>query len=133
MKILAIFFVLISFNLFKIVYNDSTDSGPVIEYPTLNLPEFNPIDVSGGCGGFVDCIEYVGAVLYNLALGIIFVVEFLIRIFVYIFQLIILVVQQTFTGIEGAPLVINVLITLPYAAGIGFIIYKLVRSGESED
>lgn len=131
MKVLQIAFILLAFSTAKILV--ITEGGEAeITFPTFTAPDFQFIDLSGGCGGFTDCIEYVGAVLYNIGLGIIFLVVLLANLITYIFEIIVLLIEIQFLGVEGAPWWINTLMSFPLLAGMGFIIFKLVRSGKSE-
>lgn len=133
MKIVFIIFVFLAFTLAKIlVINESTES-PSIIFPTFDAPALDFIDLSAGCGGFVDCLEYIGAVIYNIGLGLIFLVLFIIELVGYIFELFALLINVTFTGVDGAPFWINALMTTPFLAAIAFILYKLIRKGSSED
>lgn len=128
-----IVFILFAFSTFKILYANSNDAAPHFEFPTLDPPDIEFRNVSGGCGGFIDCTEYLGAVLFNIGAGIIFLVLFLIELIVYVIELFALIVEVTFTGFAGAPWWVNALSTLPFFMAIGIIIYRLVRSGESEN
>lgn len=131
MKIVAVIFIFLAFSLAKILVLNEASETPVINFPTLDPPSFDPIDLSAGCSGFVDCTEYVGAVIYNLALGIIFLILFIIDLVLYIIQLFNLLLAVSFDGIEGAPFWINALFSIPFLAMIAFILYRLIRSGES--
>lgn len=131
MKVVAIIFIFLAFTLAKVLVVNETDGQPEIIFPTLETPDFEFIDLSGGCSGFTDCIEYVGAVIYNIGLGLIFIVLFIVNLMVYIFQLFAVLLSVTFTGIEGAPFWVNLLLTVPFLASIAFIIYKLIRKGSS--
>lgn len=132
MKILFVIFVFLAFTLFKIVYANEVTEGPTISFPTLQTPNVVFLNITGGCGGFVDCTEYVGAVLYNIGAGIIFVVLFVIDLLVYIFELLAMLTSVAFTGIDGAPFWFNAITVTLFLAGIAFIIYKLIRKGSSE-
>lgn len=133
MKIMYIIFVFLVYSVLTImVINDNADR-PVITFPTIDIPSFEFRDLSGGCGGFVDCIEYVGAVLFNIGLGIIFLVLFIVNLFVFLFALIALLLKVAFTGINGAPWWFNTIIVTLFLGSISIIVYRLTRSGASND
>lgn len=132
MKIGEILFILTAFSIIKLLILNTSGNSPAVTFPSLETPDIEFLDLSAGCGGFTDCIEYVGAVLYNIGAGVIFIVLFIIELLVYLFQLFGLIISAAFTGIEGAPFWVNALLTLPFSAAIAFILYKLIRSGKSE-
>lgn len=131
MKIGFILFVFLAYAMAKVLILNESQGQPAIDFPTLDIPSFDFVDLSGGCGGFVDCIEYVGAVLLNMTLGIIFIVLLLINLIVYVFEVIGKILSLTFEGIEGAPFWVNALVVTPFLAALGVVIFKLIRSGES--
>lgn len=131
MKFLTIFFIFIAFTLAKILILNEGNTEPIV-FPSFDAPDFDFIDLSGGCGGFTDCIEYVGAVLYNIGLTIIFLVLFIVELVTYVFELFALLLQVTFTGIDGAPFWINILLATPFAAAVALIIFRMSGGGEAE-
>lgn len=131
MKLIAILFILVAWTIVKGMILEDASGTPVLVFPTFDTPEFTFIDLSGGCGGFTDCIEYVGAVVYNIGLGLIFLVLFLIELIAYVFELFALIVTVQFTGIPGAPSWVSVLMGLPLIAGIAIIIFKMARKGDT--
>lgn len=132
MKLLAILFILVAWTVVKGLIVEDASGVPVLTFPTFETPSFAFQDLSGGCGSFTDCIEFVGYVLYNIGLGIIFLVLFFIELITYVFELFALIFQIQFTGVEGAPDYVNVLLALPFIAGIALIVFKMARSGETE-
>lgn len=132
MNIVTIIFILLSFTIVKGLIQEDAAGAPEFLFPTLDVPDFEFQDLSAGCGGFTDCIEFVGYVIYNIGLGIIFLVLLLINLVVYIFDILTLIIEINFTGIEGAPTFINAILALPFAASIAIIIFKLVRKGSSD-
>lgn len=133
MKAITILFVFFAYAIAKLLIINSGTAVPTIEIPTLETPDLEFIDLSDGCAGFFDCTEYLANVIYNIGQGIIYLVLLLVNLVVYLFQIIGLLITVTFTGIEGAPTWLNALLILPFAGGIGFIIYKLIRKGSSSD
>jgi hypothetical protein len=132
MKFVALLFVLLAYATTKAMIINDLNTAEV-EFPVLTIPTFEFIDLSLGCAGFFDCTEYVGAVLYNMVLGIIFLVLLIVELLVYIVAMFATIFSLAFTGIEGAPEYINLLITVPMLAMLGMIIYKLIRAGSSND
>lgn len=118
--------------IFLTTYANTTDEIPNINFPTLDTPDIDFIDVSAGCGGFTDCIEYIGAILYNFVAGVIFLILFIINLLIYIFALLAILISVSFTGIDGAPWQFNTFIITVNAAVIALIIFFLIRSGKSD-
>lgn len=131
MKLIAIIFTLFAFALAKSMILNTAEPG-ALEFPTLDFPDANFDALPTGCGGFTDCIEYVGTVLVNLVLGIVFVVEVIFALILFVIEVFVLLATVGFTGVEGAPTWINALLVLPFVVGIGLVFYRLVRSGASE-
>lgn len=132
MKALAIVFIFVAFSFAKLLIIQEGSGAPAFTFPTFDAPTFEPIDLSAGCAGFFDCTEYVGAVFYNIGLGLIFFVEFIIELIGYIFSIIVLLISVQFAGIDGAPFWINGLLLLPFLLGMALIVFKLLRKGDSE-
>ncbi|MHB1059786.1 MAG: hypothetical protein ACYC0F_18075 [Rhodanobacter sp.] len=133
MKIVTILFVFVAYGLIAAAIVNEGAQNPVFVFPTLDVPEFEFIDVTQGCGGVFECIGYIGDIIYNFVVGVIFVILFLANLLIYVAELFILIFTVAFEGAEGAPTEVNILLRLPFVAGIAFIIYKLIRSGKSED
>lgn len=131
MKLLVIIFIMIMFPVLVAVYNnEQTDSTPIV-FPTLDTPDLDFVDLSGGCGFFLDCIEYLANVIFNFVLGLIFLVVLIIDVVIFIVELLVLLIDLQFSGIDGAPFYINAaLIMVPIAGAIS--IYLMIRSGKSE-
>lgn len=133
MKIVALLFIFLSYSVVKAMALEEINDTPAFTFPTFELPSLDFIDLSGGCGSFTDCIEYVGAVIYNFSLGIIFLILLIIELIVYVLELVALLVAIQFTGFDGAPQWVNTILTTPFLAAVGFIIFKLIRKGSSGD
>lgn len=131
-SLLALTFFLLAFTIFKILYVNEDSGVPSISFPTFEPPDITFIDVSGGCGGFIDCTEYLANVIFNIGAGIIFLVQFIIELVVYIVQFFAVLIQVQFIGIDGAPWFINLLLATPISVAIGLILFKMFRSGASE-
>lgn len=131
MKLLPIFFLFVAFAIFKVLVISAGETETEIDFPTFEVPVFEPRDLSGGCGGFTDCIEYVGAVIQNIGEGLIFIILFIIEILAFLFALIALILSNSFEGIDGAPWWVNLLLQTPLLAAVTIILYKLIRKGDS--
>jgi hypothetical protein len=130
MKIMAVFAIQLFWIVFLFTYSNSSDEIPNIQFPTFDTPNISFRDVSQGCGGFVDCIEYVGAVLYNVAGGVIFIILFLIELIQFTVAMFVLLTSTSFAGIDGAPWQFNVVITVISGALLALLLYFMVRSGK---
>lgn len=131
MKVMALVFILLSFNIFKVLYANENPNVPNITFPTFTPPTFSPKNVTDGCGGVADCIRFIGNVIYNIGAGIVFVILFVLDLIVYIFKLFALIIAQSFQGINGAPFWFNLIVGTMNLGFIAFILYRLFRSGES--
>jgi hypothetical protein len=130
MRIVTLLFIVTMFTATKAMIINEDAEVALIVFPTFDPPgDFAFRDLSGGCGGFVDCIEYVGAVIYNVALAPVFVISFLIGVITYVFALFALFIEVTFTGVEGAPWWLNLAISLPILASLAVILYRMVPIG----
>lgn len=132
MKIIAIFFALTAFTVLKAMILQEVVGQDVVQFPEFDVPETEFVDLSGGCSGFIDCNEYIGNVLKNIGTGVIALVLFLIELVQFAYGLISLLISVSFAGIDGAPTVVNVLLSLPFIIGIGVILYKMLRSGDTD-
>lgn len=133
MKTVALILTLVAFSIFKILYIDSSDTTPAIVFPTFVQPDIEFKDVSDGCTGFVDCIEFVGWVLFNIGAGIIFLITFLINLLVFVFRILAILVEVQFIGIDGAPWWVNIILAIPITGTVAMIIYKMARKGDTTD
>jgi hypothetical protein len=131
MRLIAILFILVTWTIVKGMILEDTSGTPVLVFPTFDTPDFEFIDLSGGCGGFTDCIEYVGAVIYNIGLGLIFLILFLVELLSYIFELLVLIFTIQFTGISGAPGWLNIILALPIVGALAIIVYTMARKGNT--
>lgn len=131
MKLLVILFVFMAFSVAKILVLNEAAEQPEIVFPTFDNPNISFIDVSDGCGAFVDCIEYLGAIIFNIGAGIIYVVLVIVELITYLIEFFGLILAVQFEGIEGAPFWVNLLLSFPFLAALAIIFFKLFRSGES--
>lgn len=131
--LLAIIFILISWSYMKAEIENSVTPNTVT-FPTFTAPTTSAfVDVTGGCGGFTECLEFIGFVVYDIALSIFYILALVVALVLYIVALLAILVAVNFTGFgPDAPVIVNVLTALPFVAGITIIIFKLARSGSSE-
>lgn len=131
MSILQILFIIVSFAVVKgLIINEANSTA--FELPTFTPPSITFQDVPDSCGGFTDCIEYIGDLLTNVVLGVIYLILFIVELVRYIGLLTIFIAQNAFQGVDGAPDWLNLLMSTPLIAGTAIIIYKLARSGEDD-
>lgn len=133
MKLMALVTIQLAWAIFLVTYANTSEEYPNIEFPTLSTPDITFLDVSGGCGGFTDCIGWLAAIVFNIGAGVIFLVLFIIDLLVFLFELFGLLLDVSFTGIDGAPWQFNVLITILSSAVIAVLLFRAVRSGASTD
>src|SRR5688572_8759704 len=84
----AIVLTFLFYGMFVTLY----ESGTVDEstFPTFSAPSIVFEDIPPSCGGFTDCIEYVGKILVNFVLGIIFVVLLIVSVIVLLVALLVI-------------------------------------------
>lgn len=111
------------------MYANTNEELPATVFPVLASPDIDFIDVGSGCGGFADCIEYVGAVLFNIGAGIIFLVLFFINLLVFVFELFTILIDVSFTGIDGAHWTINLVLITLNSAILALMIFAMIRAG----
>lgn len=130
MKFVTILFILVAYAAGGILIADeASETG--LDFPTFNAPEFV-------AGAFSDCEWYdLGCHAGNIAEAVLliygtflYVIQLLIEFLRYTLAWIVLVFTVMFTGVQDAPWWVNVLLGLPFIAGIGIISYKLIRSGD---
>lgn len=129
MRLLALVVFLTIYTSVKVVILDET--GTVVPpFPQFNPPSLAGFDSPGAsCSGFVDCFEFIGNVIIWIGQALIFVGQLLIVLMIYILQVLIYIGRVTFQGIDEAPVIVNLILTIPIFAGIGLILYTMVRKG----
>jgi hypothetical protein len=130
-KMIEIVWVFVAFTVIKALILAQSAS-VALDFPTLELPEAEFHDLSAGCGGFVDCIEFLGFVLMNIAESILFVVKLLVSLVVFVFGLFVFTFEVLFGTIDGAPGWLNGLLFAPYIVALSLIIYKMIRKGSTD-
>lgn len=132
MKLSVVLFTSLAYTIIAALLVQETAPEVEINFPVLEVPTFDPVDLSGGCSGFSDCTEYLANVVKNIGEGVIYGVLLFFALVGFAIDLIAVIISLS-AGIEGAPWYVNLLITAPFTASIGLILYKLIRSGSSED
>jgi hypothetical protein len=127
-SLLVMVFVSFAFALFVSMYDVSTNP-TAVSFPTFTAPTVSFGAIPTDCS-LLGCVAYVGQVIVNIVIGIVFVVLLLVALVVYIVSLFVFIGTHAFTGVRGAPNVINALLTLPSVFTIGMVLYKLIRKGE---
>lgn len=134
MNIAPLLYTLLLYTTLKgmILYEAGAEPLELPVVPTFSTNEqFDFRDVAG--------LDAVADAIYNLVevfrVVAIYVIDSLIftgELIVYIGALIITIGGLVFTTIEGAPYYVNILVTTPQVLMMGIIIYKMLRSGETE-
>lgn len=131
MKLLHIIFLFLAFAMAKILILQEFENVPTIVFPTFDEPDVTFRDTSGGCGSFIDCTEYVGAVLFNIGAGVIYIVLLIVELIRYLFDFIGLLLSVTIDDIPGAPFWVNLFIVGMPLAAMALILFRLFRKGAS--
>lgn len=130
MNLPALIFTFIVYGLFLAVY--SGGDGEAEEFPTFSAPPIEFRDVPNGCGGFLDCTEYLADIVVNFVLGIVYAVLVLVEIITLLAQLLILAIQNAFTGLNGAPAWLNAGILAFFGITFAIAVYRMVRKGDAD-
>lgn len=131
MKLLEITFVFLAFTIVKALFLASVTEFTV-EFPTLEVPEFEFVETGGGCGGFSECLEFIGFVLRNIAIALIDTVELLFNFTIFFFDFLGVVTDILFTDIDGLTFYLDLLLFGVYTAALAIILYRAFKSGETE-
>lgn len=130
MKLLFLIFLFLSYGIFVTLYN-SGESPTAPDFPQFNAPNITFQDLPAHCSGIIDCTAYIGNVLINIVLGIIFFVLLIVAMLVFIVALVALFAASGFNGIEGAPDWFNALVLGVLGAAFGIMIYRSLRKGDT--
>lgn len=128
--LLLITFVLIAWTGVKAMMLNADDPDSV-EFPTFDSPDVEFETLPSSCGGFTDCIEFVGLIIVNLVLAVVFIILFLIALIAFVIEFVALLATVGFEPLDGAPAFVNVLLAVPTAAGIAIILFKMLRKGDT--
>lgn len=112
------------------MYNAS-QLGTTPTFPTFLAPSIDFQDVPDSCGGFTDCIEFVGKIIVNLVLGVVFLILIVVSMLIFLVALIAILSASAVTGIEGAPDWFNIIIVVIFGSIVGIIIYRSLRKGDT--
>lgn len=131
LKLLEITFVFLAFSIVKALFLAQVTEFTV-EFPTLDVPEFDFVETGGGCGGFSECLEFIGFVLRNIAIAVIDTVELLFSLTVFFFEFVAVVTDVLFTRIDGVPFYIDLVLFGGYTAALAIALYRAIKSGDAE-
>lgn len=131
LDLMVILFVLIAWAGVKAMMLNADEPDSVV-FPTFTAPDLDFREIPESCGGFTDCIEYVGNIIVNFVLGIVFVILVVFGLIAFILEFVALLVTVGFEPLDGAPSFVNVLLAIPTAAGIAIIAFKALRKGDTE-
>ena len=130
MRLIALIFFFLLYSSFKVLVFQ--EAGTEIEaFPTFVSPGIQFIDLSQGCSGFFDCTEYVGAVIYDIALSFLFIALLIYEVVRYLTAVIAWTILLQLTGLGDAPPMVNLLFAAPPAIMLGIIIFKMLRKGDT--
>lgn len=118
-----------AYGVFVAVYESDTSAAAT--FPTFNPPSIAFEEIPDGCGGFFDCTEFVGKVIVNIVLGVVYFVLLIVALLVFIVAFLAIVASSAFTGIDGMPAWGNAIILGIFGAALAVIIFKMTRKGDS--
>lgn len=112
-----------------LIADEQSETG--IDFPVFAAPEYVQ-------GAFTTCEWWdLGCHTGNIAEGVLlvfgtllYIIKLLIEFLRYTIAWVTLVFETMFAGIDDAPWWVNLLLGLPFLAGIGIILYKLIRKGD---
>lgn len=131
MNLAALIFTFLVYGLFLSVYTGGT-GGEESEFPTFDPPETNFRTVPNGCGGFLDCTEYLADIVVNFVLGVVYIVLLIVEIIRLFIEMLILAITNAFTGLDGAPVWLNIAVLAFFSIGFSLGIYRAIRKGDTD-
>jgi hypothetical protein len=131
MNLVAIAITFLAYSLFVAMYNQST-SEDAPDFPTFSPPSVDFENVPSSCDGFLDCTEFIGKVIINIVLGVVYVVLLIVEIIRLLVEIATLILVSSFAGIEGVPTWFNTLVVGCFAVMTIVVIYKSVRKGDTD-
>lgn len=136
MNLPGLLFALIAYSVLKFMIIGDIGGQPQPEVPILNQ-DFCPLVDCGfiepECGNPVFlCIDYLGDVLFNVAVVVIQVFTFIVNLTVFIFQLIVFLGTVSIETIPDAPWYVNIILLTPFTFLLALIIFKLIAKGDDE-
>lgn len=130
MKAIQLFVALLLFTTLRVLMaEENTATELPFELPTIDIPSFDFKDISGGCGGFFDCTEFLAWIIYNVAVGIIFLILLLVELLIFLFAFLALVGVLAVDPFPGAPWWISTTVSTIIITTLGMMLYKLIRRG----
>jgi hypothetical protein len=130
MKLLMMVVLFFAYGTFASLYHG--EAGNAVAFPTFDPPEINFQEIPAGCGGFADCIEYVGNIIINVVLGVIYIVLLIARLVIFMVQFLAVLAANAFVGIDGVPPWANGLLIVLFGTATGIIAFKAFRKGDTE-
>jgi hypothetical protein len=130
LNLLSLFVTFLGYGLILAVYNGTGTTAQV--FPTFDAPNVSFENIPSGCSGLTDCTEYVGKVIVNIALSVVYIVLLVVELVSFMVALFILITTNAFEGIEGVPAWFNALLLGIMGAATAIVIYKSIRSGETD-
>lgn len=121
----------VAYGLFVAMYNGG-DGGAASTFPTFNAPTVSFQTIPSGCSGFFDCTEYVGKVLTNIVIGVVYAIQLIVEIVRVFVAMILLITTSAFSGVAGTPAWINVILLSVFGGSVVVIIYKSIRKGDTD-
>lgn len=131
LKLPVLIVAMLLFGILRALVFNGVAGVEVIDFPALEISEPDLIDLSGGCGGFTDCTEYLGNVFLNIGNIIIAVFDFVVSLLVFVFEISLLVGDALINPLPGAPILVNGLITGILGVIVAFMIFRMSRTGDT--
>ena len=129
MKTVQILFVLVCYTVITSMIIASAEPGAEVELPELDVPDYD-VTFRSSCSGLIDCTKFIGDQLLSMAKALIFLTTLIFNLIVYVFGMFLLLVTLAVTGVDGAPTQANLFIQVPMTAGIGIILFRMIRKGD---
>jgi len=131
MNMQALVFLFLSFSIFKAMV--LLDANPeVLDFPTLEVPTASFLSFGDCTNGIGDALACIAKGFLNIAIGVIFIIEFVIVLIVFLALVVFKIAEIQVTGVEGIPSWANALLATFFAINLGLMLYALFRKGESD-
>lgn len=103
----------------------------------VSFPMFNPNTAfapsfPSSCSGFIDCTEFVGKVIIGIVQSIVWITLLIVEIIDYLIDLMVLLITVSFAPLEGTHWFVNLVLTAIPAAILAFLIFSMVRKGDTD-
>ena len=130
MKIVAIILIFIGYGMFTAMYNQGSDTAAA-DFPQFNGPNITFQSLPPNCSNIIDCTSYIGKVIVNIVLGVIYLVLLVVAVLLLIVQIVALIATSAFHGIDGASPWLNALIISFFGLSVSIAIYRAIRKGDA--